>query len=621
MTLNIVEANIADLQAALSSGAITSVELVSRYLQRISTYDARGPCLNSIPILNPAAFDEAAESDARRAVGQLRGPLDGIPYTLKDSMKYKGVTCASGSEAFLDLVANEDCFVAAQLRQAGAVCIGRTNTPPMMASGMHRGAHGRAESPYNLEYLTAAFSSGSSNGSATSTAASFAAFGLGSETVSSEKEGNFWLEQPFVDIERTKIPKSFPALTQDAKNSLHGKVIAVPKMFIGGHDENAQPIVVSQDVINLWQQTRTELEALGATVKETDFPLVTNYDYNPVTDTSNNVVGLPDNWNGIERSTLVSYAWDDFLATNKDPKYPGLGAADGTRIFPRPENYVPDKFAEIKNVIDYPGLAAIARARDRKQQPTYAIPGMAEALRALEAQRKRDLEDWMDARGVDLVAFPANGDVGRADVDTNEMSARHALMNGVRYSHGNRAIRHMGVPTVSVCMGMMETSRMPVGLTFAGKSGQDAELLRYAYAFEQKTRKRFAPPVTPPLPSDAVETNAEETVVGSGPAVQLVVDSAELSSGDEVYIKGLIANASELQELDLEIFVDGKRLSGNAIEWLSSGTWTARAKYTPHKAQQPLYGGVGLVVDMVMVVVLAKSSGRAAGRSILLPQS
>ena len=84
-------------------------------------------------------------------------------------MKYKGMTCATGSPAIVDLVANEDSFVAEQLRKAGAVLIGRTNTPPFMASGMHRGAYGRAESPYNLDYLTAAFSSGSSNGSGTST--------------------------------------------------------------------------------------------------------------------------------------------------------------------------------------------------------------------------------------------------------------------------------------------------------------------------------------------------------------------------------------------------------------------------------------------------------------------
>ena len=182
---SIVEASIADLQHALTTGSITAVEILAKHLLRIFTYDCRGPCLNSIPILNPDAFTEAAASDERRRTGQTIGPLDGIPYTIKASMKYKGMTCDTGSPAFKDLIANEDSLVAKKLREAGAVNVGRTNTPPMMASGMHRGLHGRAESPYNLDYLTAAFSSGSSNGSGTSTAASFAAFGLGSETVSS----------------------------------------------------------------------------------------------------------------------------------------------------------------------------------------------------------------------------------------------------------------------------------------------------------------------------------------------------------------------------------------------------------------------------------------------------
>ena len=127
---------------------------------RVFTYDCRGPCLNSIPIINPDVFDEAAASDERRSSGNLLGPLDGVPYTIKDSMKYKGMTCSAGSPAFKNFVAYEDSFVAEKLRAAGAICIGRSNTPPMMASGMHRGRHGRAESPYNLDYLTAAFSSG-----------------------------------------------------------------------------------------------------------------------------------------------------------------------------------------------------------------------------------------------------------------------------------------------------------------------------------------------------------------------------------------------------------------------------------------------------------------------------
>lgn len=148
---SIVEASISDLQHALSTGSITSVELLAKYLLRIFTYDCRGPCLNSIPILNPDVFEEAAASDARRQAGELRGPLDGIPYTIKDSMKYKGQTCATGSPAFKNFVANEDSFIAEVLRKAGAISIGRTNTPPMMASGMHRGEYGRAGSPYNPE--------------------------------------------------------------------------------------------------------------------------------------------------------------------------------------------------------------------------------------------------------------------------------------------------------------------------------------------------------------------------------------------------------------------------------------------------------------------------------------
>ncbi len=63
--------------------------------------------------------------------------------------------------------------------------LGKTNMPPLANGGMQRGVYGRAESPYNAEFLTAAWASGSSNGSGTSTAANLAAFGMGEETVSS----------------------------------------------------------------------------------------------------------------------------------------------------------------------------------------------------------------------------------------------------------------------------------------------------------------------------------------------------------------------------------------------------------------------------------------------------
>ena len=159
--MNVVEASIAELRAALASGRTTATALVALYLERIAAYDRHGPVLNAVPVLNPNMFAEARASDLRRASGQVRGPLDGIPYTAKDSYKVRGLTVAAGSPAFADLVAADDAFAIAMLRRAGAILIGLTNMPPMANGGMQRGVYGRAESPYNPAYLTAAFGSGS----------------------------------------------------------------------------------------------------------------------------------------------------------------------------------------------------------------------------------------------------------------------------------------------------------------------------------------------------------------------------------------------------------------------------------------------------------------------------
>ena len=183
----VVEKTIAELRVALEAGEVTAVELVDAYLARIAAYDEPGTptALNSVVVRNPDARAEAEASDRRRAERRALGPLDGIPYTAKDSFMARGLSVAAGSPAFADLVAQRDAFSIERLREAGCVLLGLTNMPPMANGGMQRGVYGRAESPYSADYLTSAFGSGSSNGSGTATAASFAAFGLGEETWSS----------------------------------------------------------------------------------------------------------------------------------------------------------------------------------------------------------------------------------------------------------------------------------------------------------------------------------------------------------------------------------------------------------------------------------------------------
>ncbi|GLU88757.1 amidase [Agromyces sp. NBRC 114283] len=299
---DVVEAPIARLRAALESGETTSVELLDAYLARIAAYDAPGTptALNALVVMNPAARADAEASDARRARDETLGPLDGIPYTAKDSYLAQGLTAAAGSPAFEHLVAQRDAFTIQRLRDAGAVLIGLTNMPPMANGGMQRGVYGRAESPYNAEFLTAAFGSGSSNGSGTATAASFGAFGLGEETWSSgrgpatnnalcaytpsrgvisvrgnwplvptmdvvvphtrtmadlfelldvivaddpDTRGDFWRAQPWVRIPAASEvrPASYPALlpsdAEAARAGLAGKRIGVPRMYVNADPE------------------------------------------------------------------------------------------------------------------------------------------------------------------------------------------------------------------------------------------------------------------------------------------------------------------------------------------------------------------------------------------------
>lgn len=127
------------------------------------------------------------------------------------------------------------------------------------------------------------------------------------------------------------------------------------------------------------------------------------------------------------------------------------------------------------------------------------IPGLAEGLRGLEETRRIDLEAWMDRLGLDAVIFPAVADIGPADADVNPASADLAWRNGTWVANGNLAIRHLGIPTVTVPMGMLADIGMPAGLTFAGRAFDDTALLGHACAFEKTGDYRAPPPRTPEL--------------------------------------------------------------------------------------------------------------------------
>ncbi|ODM17691.1 hypothetical protein SI65_06479 [Aspergillus cristatus] len=215
-----------------------------------------------------------------------------------------------------------------------------------------------------------------------------------------------------------------------------------------------------------------------------------------------NVPGMPSSWMDIERCEMIATAWDDFLRMNGNSKYPNLTAADPDKIHPlvAPMDD-PSKHSEAKNQVRYSDMIASVTVR---KNTLYNFPDVEKATQALEDMRKREFEVWMDANGFDLIAFPTNGDIPYADSDEDPESMFHALQDGIKYANGGRALKHVGIPCITVPMGNMEGKDMPVGLTLATKAYADSDLLRYSYAYENTSRLRIPPPLTPSIPSDYI---------------------------------------------------------------------------------------------------------------------
>ena len=162
------EFTIAQLQALMSKRHLSSTELVEYYLQRIQALDRRGPRVNSILETNPDAISIALALDKERHTKGPRGPLHGIPVILKDNIDTADkLHTTAGSFALLGPAPPQDATVAARLRAAGAVILGKAglsewaNFRSTHASSGWSGRGGQVHNPYYLDRNPCGSSSGS----------------------------------------------------------------------------------------------------------------------------------------------------------------------------------------------------------------------------------------------------------------------------------------------------------------------------------------------------------------------------------------------------------------------------------------------------------------------------
>jgi amidase len=179
------EATIADLQAGMSSGRMTSHSITQQYMARIGELDRKGPTLRHVLEINPDALSIADSLDRERKSGRVRGPLHGIPILLKDNVDTAdSMTTTAGSLALEGSIPLQDAFIAAKLRSAGAVLLGKANLSEWAnirsthSSSGWSGRGGQAKNPYVLDRNPC----GSSSGSGGAVSANLCAGAIGTET-------------------------------------------------------------------------------------------------------------------------------------------------------------------------------------------------------------------------------------------------------------------------------------------------------------------------------------------------------------------------------------------------------------------------------------------------------
>ncbi len=546
MFLPLATLDVAALRAAYADD-LRVAELADAVLRRIDAIDRSGPRLGAMPVVNEHLRADAERLDALPV--RSRGSLYGIPLSVKDSFSVRGMTMAAGSPAFARTIATKDAVIVSRLREAGVLLVGKTNMPPLAIGGGQAGVYGRTRSPYNPDWLAAAWHSGSSIGSGVATAAGLCLAGIGEETVSSGRSpasnnalvaytpswgvissaGN-WPLHPLRDV---VVPHTrsmadldallpvivgaddddvVPALDAAIRSagarvaeelrapgetaSLHGVRLGVPRLYLGDAEGS---IPLRPSIRHLWDAAAVRLRDAGAELVEVDLPLVEHYERRGGATGLAALGYLPDDWTAYELGPAMTFFWQQHLDRYAD----GLALRDVNPYVLRPD--APWTVDAIESGALHPGrdrfdYATIVSREVPTEQDVYAHARA--ALRGLDAARRELFDSWLQEMSLDALVFPANSDIARWEADVDPEAAAAAWADGCVFSTGNHVWRRVGVPTVTLPLGVMEDNAMPVGITLAGAGWSDALLLSLARAVEALLPARLAPPLETPTPQD-----------------------------------------------------------------------------------------------------------------------
>lgn len=493
-------ATIADIQAAMDSGALTSEKLVQMYLQRIEMYDKQGPKLNSVLTLNKKALEEARALDAERKAKGPRSPLHGVVVLPKDVFDTYDMPTTGGFKPMATSQPSRDAFVIDRLRKAGAIVLGKLNQSDWYGVTVSSGSTlgGQPISPYNPKKTTG----GSSSGTGVAMAAWYGTVGLGSDTSGS-----------------ITIPSTLNNLV--GFSTTHGLVSRTGMMWSSPRQESGGPMcrsvydcAATLDVIAGYDPADLATEASIGKMPDqsyTSFIKADGLKGARIGVLREMVRSGPKHTEGV---ALFEKAVADFKAAGAlvvDPVLTGLKLTEVVRESGAAQYERAD--AINKYLAGLPPTAPIRTVDEMIAKGGKLVkPAIIEAAKLGNLDHNKQLAaaykaqdmlraamiDLMEKYQLDAIILPHRTVI----TDDRPTAPNPAGGGGSSSESANALASYTGLPTIIVPGGFFPSDGMPFGVQFLGKPFTEPTLITLASGYEAVSKHRKAPALTPALPDE-----------------------------------------------------------------------------------------------------------------------